>query len=283
MKNINLFIFSLIVIGLFSCQEKKSESNLQWKFDNFEKLTYEYYQITENKSSFLKEILEQRGKNGTIFNKMTGSLIVSPKGDGKADIVFKNMEMSLLSVSENGDTTQTMIQTAPDFFMQDMDEFGKVGGSLNQQTELLSQTLFPIPSKKLKVGEKNKVSIAMPFNMFGSVINVTGFNEITLNSVQDSRAKVSTIIDVSEFDIPKEANVNYECYMKGSSNYTFDTVQGYFDSLSLNITMVAKNMTNYDEKENDSLSGQEAMMKQMTKGMSMEMNTRISLKLKEVK
>lgn len=279
MKIINLFVFSLVIISLFSCQEKKAENEIHWTFDNFEKLTYEYHQIAENKSSMMNF-----GKqDGKMLSKATGLLIVSPKGDGKADVVFKNVEMSLLSVSEDGDTTQTMKQSVPDFFMQDMNKFGKVEGNLNQQTELLAQTLFPIPSEKLKVGETSKIPVSMPFNMLGSVMNVTGFNEVKLESLQDSKAKVSTVLDVSEFDIPEDADVNYECYMKGSSNYTFDMPQGYFETIDLDITMVLKNLANENKEKNDSLAGQEAMLKKLAEGFGMEMNTKISLRLKEVK
>lgn len=283
MKNINLFVFSLVVIGLFSCQEKKTENEILWKFDNFEKLTYEYHQISENKSSMMNF-----GKqDGKMLSKATGLVIVSPKGDGKADVVFKNVEMSLLSVSEEGDTIPSMKQSVPDFFMQDMNEFGKVEGNLNQQIELLAQTLFSIPSEKIKVGETSKIPVSMPFNMMGSIINVTGFNEVKLESLQDSKAKVSTVIDISQFDIPKDADVNYECYTKGSSNYTFDVAQGYFETIDLNMTMVLKNLTNEDEdkedKESDSSFGDPELLKKMAKGLGMEMNTTISLKLKEVK
>ncbi|WP_291723656.1 hypothetical protein [Bernardetia sp.] len=279
MKSINLFVVSLIIIGLFSCQEKKAENEIRWKFGNFEKLTYEYHQISENKSSMMNF-----GKqDGKMLSKATGLLIVSPKEGGKADVVFKNVEMSLLSVSEEGDTTQTMKQSSPDFFMQDMDELGKIAGNLNQQTELLAQTLFPIPSEKLKVGQTSKIPISMPFNMLGSIINVTGFNEVKLESLEDAKAKVSTIIDVSEFEIPEDANVNYECYLKGSSNYTFDTTQGYFDTIDLNITMVLKNLASDNQDENDSLAGQEDLLKKLAEKFGMEVNTKISLRLKEVK
>lgn len=276
MEKIKLIIASIIILGISSCVNDNSSDSLKWNFKNFKKLKYDYIQVSENQNPF--------GMDEKIFNEAKGTLIVSVKENGKADIIFKELKMSMFSVSEDGDTNRMISQTVPDFFMQDMDEFGKIDGQLNQQTELLAQTLFPITNKDISVKNTTDLPVTMPFNMFGSVIIVKGFNKVTLESVDENIASLTTLLDVSEFDIPEDANVDYECYMKGNSDYKFDLDKGYFTKANLNITMVAKSISseNEDETEDNNSKSPEDMLRQMSKGFGMEMKTNIKLELKEV-
>ncbi len=275
MKNINKILLALVIFGISSCK-KQLNNDVKWNFKGFKKLTYEYYQVMENKSPF--------GMDEKMYNDAKGILIVSTKDNGKADIIFKNIKMSLFSISKDGDTIPKMSQTVQDFFMQDMDEFGKINGQLNPQTELLAQVLFPIPNENISVGEKSKLPTSMPFNMYGSRMIVSGFNELTLTSIENRIAKLSSVIDVSQFEIPEEANVNYDCYMKGDSKYTFNLEKGFFETATLNINMVAKTINNKDDKEeeeNDLKIDPSKVFKALSKDFGIEMNTTIKLKLIE--
>ena len=276
MKIIKIMIVSIIILGITSCVNDNSNDSLKWNFKNFKKLKYSYIQISENKAPF--------GMDEKMFNEAKGTLIVSVKESGKADLIFKELKMSMFSVSENGDTNRMMSQTAPDFFMQDMDETGKIDGQLNQQTELFAKTLFPIPGKDMSLKSTIDLPVTMPFNMFGSVINVKGYNKVTLVSIDENIASLTTILDVSEYDIPEDANVDYECYMKGNSDYLFNLDKGYFTKADLNITMVAKFVSpeKEDEEDNSSSKSTDDMLQKMSKGFGMEMKTNIKLELKEV-
>ena len=90
MNRINLLLFGTILFGLVSCQEKSNEE-IKWNFKNFEKLTYDYQQIVENSSPF--------ETNEKMYNKVRGVLIVSVKDNDKADIVFKDLKVSIFSIS----------------------------------------------------------------------------------------------------------------------------------------------------------------------------------------
>jgi len=41
--------------------------------------------------------------------------------------------------------------------------------------------------------------------------------------------------------------VNYDCFVKGTSEYTFDVSEGYFKTANIEIRMVAKSIVNDDE------------------------------------
>lgn len=266
-----LTFFLAAILGLWSC-EQEEKKNVKWNFKNFDKLTYDYHQVMENQTSL--------GFGDPILSEAKGTLIISVKESGKADIIFKEVKMSMFSISEEGDTNRTMSQVSPDFFMQDMDEFGNIDGPLNQRTELLAQILFPVPTEEIGIGEKSKLPAVMPFNMFGSIINVNGYNEIKLEAIDDGMARISTVLDIAEYDIPEDADVNYDCYVKGTSNYSFNLSEGYFKTADLDFTMVARNIPDEDKTENNSDSTN--FLQDMTKDFGMKMKTDIKLTLREV-
>lgn len=250
------------------------QKSLKWKFENFNKLKYDYTQLTESHAPF--------STDEKMLNEVKGTLIVSVKENGKADLIFKEIQMTMFSLLENGDTNQVMSNSAPDFFIQDMDEVGNVDGKLNQQTELLAQILFPVSDKDLLQRKVIKLPVIIPFNMFGSVINVKGYNQVKLEAVNEENiASIVTSLDVAEFDIPEDADLNYECYLKGSSDYQFDLNQGIFKLANLEIFMVAKSILSNDKNEtNDkSWSPDDAFRKT---SLGMEMKTSIRLILKEM-
>lgn len=269
MKTNKVILVAILILGTFSCSSN-SQEELKWNFKKFKKLTYNYTQIMESESPF--------GLDKKVYNEAKGTLIVSIKENGKADLIFKELMQSVFLITEKGDTSRMVSQISPDFFIQDMDEYGKIDGPLNQKTELLAHILFPIPKSKISVNSVAKLPVIIPFNMFGSQINVKGFNTVKLESLEKSIASMSTVLVVSDYDIPKDANVNYECYMKGTSVYKFDLSKGYFINAELNITAAAK----ISSKENDKKSNNgDTIPENMSKTVGMSMKTNIKLDLKK--
>ena len=266
-------LLAVLFFGFTSCQ-KESNKRIKWDFNKFEKLTYDYEQVMENDmgESFMD------GERNLISSK--GQLIVKVKDSGKADVIFKGVEVSMFTVTKAGDTTKEMSQTVPDFFMQDMDEFGKIEGELNQQTELLSHTLFPISTQALSIGDTEDLPISMPFNIYGSRLQIKGQNSIKLNSIEDQVAFLTTEIDVSEYEIPEEVNMNYECYLKGHSANKFDIEKGCFQSINLTIEMLMK--ASAKEQKEKTEDKQDNRLMDMAKNMSMKMNSTITLNLVDV-
>jgi len=261
-------VLIVLLLGLASCQS--TTEKVKWNFQNFKRISYDYHQVIESQSPF--------AKGETTLSEAKGTLIVTVKKSGKADVIFKEIEMSMSSISTAGDTNQIMSQKVPDFFMQGMDEFGNVSGYRDQQTELISQVLFPLPSEETAVGDVFERPASVPFSMLGSQINVTGFNKIKLAAIEDDIATISTVVDISDFEIPKEANVNYECYMKGKAENTFDIAKGFFKTVDLDITMVAKKLPTKGEVNDED----NEMLKKMAEGLGIEMKSNIKLALKEV-
>lgn len=269
-----LTILAIFIFVLTSCTQKSGSTDVfKWNFSNFKKLKYKFTQITKNENSFIQ--------TGNEFMKAEGTLVIAVKESGKADLTFNDIKTGSYQISESGDTSTTNTFSIPDFFIQDMDEFGNVDGKLDQQTQLLSELLFPVTGENMNVGEHIELPQSMPFTAFGSVLTIKGVNDVTLNSLENGIANFSTLIDVSDFTVPEDADINYNCYLKGSSKYDFNMDKGYFNTANLDITMFIGS-SKKDLEETDSISNDSRNIENFDENMSMKTNTLIQLELKGV-
>lgn len=272
MKATNLLLLTFLLF--LSCGSNLADEQLKWNFKEFKKLTYKYSQIVESQPALGSAFGMDEKTFGMkkISNEYTGKLTVSVKENGKADMAFTNVRMSMVLILSEGDTNRMMGQIFPDFFIEDMDEFGKIDGVLNQQTELIGRILFPLPPKKIAVSESVDLPVTMPFNMFGSQINVKGFNTVKLESISQNIASLSTIVDVSEC-----TDTNYNCYLKGTSEYKFNMAKGCFSKANIHVEMSSAIVSKRDLSDGE----KDSAIKITDKGFGMKMATTIKLDLME--
>jgi hypothetical protein len=254
-KYISLILVSTIAISATVVSNKL----IKWNFDDYTKLTYEYSQLMSNEVDFNDE---------TLKVLMTANLIVSIKDNKYADVIFTDRVSYLFSKDSLGNYIKSDSLNMPNHILfQDLTPEGNIEGSIDQGSIMLAKTLFPITNKKMNIGETTDLKMSMPFNMFGSNINVRGFNRVKYESSDGGILKLSSVIDVSEYTIPEEIDQDYLCYLIGNSSFNFDSDKGIFKDgvINLNLAMGIN--------ETDSIK-----MKKTTK-MMMEMNTEIKLKL----
>lgn len=256
MKKIAFAILAILISSSFIIL---SDNIFKWRFDKFKKLTFKYEQVASTKSDLFVD------NKMNIFNKFEGKLVVKVKSAALADIVFEDLKMTMCNVDSLEDTSVVMTQPVPDMFIQDLKEDGTIEGELNGQTEMLAKTLFPIMNKKAEVGDSVNLPMTLPFNIFGSTINVKGYNRVKYVGYKDGVDKLETIINVSDFTIPDEVKTKYICYMKGNSKFDFNGEKGYFTNGIVNINMA------FGTESSDT-------SKSIT-NMSMDMSTKIILKL----
>jgi hypothetical protein len=249
-------LFTLFIASSFNIS---SDNVFKWRFDKFKKLTYNYRQIASTKSGLFENAQMK------MFEKLVGNLIIKVKNDTLADVVLGDLKATMCNVDSLGDTTVVMSQSLPDIFIQNLKEDGSTKGQVNGQTEMLAIILFPITNKKMEIGDSADQPVSMPFNIFGSSINVTGYNRIKYVDKKDGIDKLETIINVSDYIIPEDVKTKYTCYMKGNSKFDFNSQKGYFTSGLVNTNMVMA-------------AGSSDSTKDMM-NLSMYMNTQIALQL----
>jgi len=262
MKKIAFAILTILICYSFVTI---SDNLIRWKFDKFKKLTFKWEQVESTKS-----VLPIGNGDSTMkmFNRLEGKLIVKVKNKKFADIILEDLKMSVYEVSSSGDTLMRMSQTVTEMFMQDLKEDGTIEGQLSPRWEMLAKIMFPIMNKDVKIGDTVDLPMTIPFDLLGSRINVKGNNRIKYLGNEEGLDKLETIINVSDYTIPDEVKIKYKCYMKGSSKFDFDSKKGYFTSGVVNFNMAFGTASSDSSKS----------MMNMT-NMSMDMNTKIALKL----
>ncbi|MEX0362542.1 MAG: hypothetical protein AB3N10_16315, partial [Allomuricauda sp.] len=199
---------------------------------------------------------------------MTGNLIVSIKDKEHADVIITDIKQMTLTADSLGvyEVTDT-IKMPNQVLFQDLTAEGNIDGDIQQSGVMLARTLFPITNKKMKIGDSVDLKMSMPFNMMGTNLTVKGHNRVKYANSNNGIEKLNTKIDVSDFTIPEEIKQEYVCYLKGNSNFSFDSKKGIFKNGTINMNM------GMGMKVTDSTS-----VERTTK-MMMEMMTEINLKL----
>jgi hypothetical protein len=250
------------ILTILSCYSfvKPGDTTIRWNFSKFKRLAFSYSQVMSMKSGFSFDKDDPK-----MFNRLDGNLIVKVKSAQFTDIVLTDLKMTMYQVNSSGDTSVVMTQEAPDMFIQDLKEDGTIGGQLDQQAEVLAKTLFPVMNKNAAVGDSVDLPMSIPFNLFGSTINVRGYNRVRYVGNENGLANLQTDINVSEYTIPDEVKTKYKCFMKGNSRFSFDAEKGYFINGFVDINMA------FGAESPDS---SKSMM-----NMSMDMSSQIILKL----
>ena len=225
----NLLIPLSLITFLLVSATVPSKKLIRWNFKDYTKLTYDYRQATTADISFM-------GK--TQRSLMKAKLLVKIKDEVFADVLFTDLQSINLVQDSLGNYVPTDTITMPNSILfQDLKPDGTIDGHIQQSSLMLARTLFPITNKKMKIGDTVALKMSMPFNIFGSAINVKGFNKVTYEGSEDEGEKLSTRIDVTDYTIPEEINQDYLCYLKGNSDFSFDADKGIFKEGTINMNM----------------------------------------------
>lgn len=211
----------------------------RWDFSKTKVVhTYAYEQEVRSKTDMGKSF---GGKSGGMGQEMSakGVLLVKSQGDSTAELVLKDMKMSM-KMDMGEDEPKTMEQQMPPFVMQGMKEDGS--GSLGHSSQdILLKMLFPLPKEDLKVGDSVDVPAQMPFNAMGSMLQVTGRSRITLTQYVKiagrTCAQLDVDTDISNLKIPTELKGEYKCSNKGTSVFYFDVESRVFVSGTIALLM----------------------------------------------
>lgn len=229
MKNISKTTLVLIfLLGSFlfftSCSDSENEKAIRWKFENFDKLTYNFTQKTE--VSPMGGIFSGFG----ITNTATGKMTVTPTPNGKADITLEDMDMGEMGAMllqnmkvENDELTDMSIKgLKPD---------GTIEGEISEAMKLFSTGILPIPTKDLKVGESVKIETNMSIPSTNEKVVMTGFQTLTLKSINGNLYTLENDILIDKYQNPElEGKIKEEekPQIKGEGEYIFDIEKGYF-------------------------------------------------------
>lgn len=241
MKFIKLILLGVIFLGIESCQEQ-SGNKIKWDFTKKKTLTYDYHETT-------KIPIEDALPRTTETN---GTLIISAKGNGKADVFFKDLRTTFYSISRNNDTSEIITQMIPDIIMLELNEFGIFENPPDKRIEMLSRVLFTTPIERIATGDINNQPITIPFDIFHTRVIASGINQIKLESVTDSIAYIRSVFDVSKYETPEFFNTNQTMYVEGESNYTYDFSNKCINSQNIDITLGVKtDFKNYTDESKD--------------------------------
>jgi hypothetical protein len=159
--------------------------------------------------------------------------------------------MDMIILDENGIAKDTMSNTTPTSVILDMKPNGTFG---TDNHNIIFDLIFPLPSKKLKIGEQDKIPLQMPFNVNGSSLFVKGFNTLEFvgmeNIEENECAVLKGKIDISNLEIPEELNGIYKSSSIGNGTYYFDLKNQYFVGADIQLTMTAMMDTETNENNN---------------------------------
>ena len=209
----------------YAVEEPTQPALLRWDFGRKEVYAYDYSQ-----KSIMTSIMSERPGGGDrnepgMVTEVKGKMSLKSEGDRTARLVMEDLMMSMQFETSEREEPKTMDSEAPPMVIQGVQEDGtmKLGSS---SQEMLLKMLFPIPSSPLRVGESVSSPRAVPFNAMGSLLEVTGSSVTTLTGYVglDGKtcARLETVIDISNLNVPEELEGTYKCQVKGKSVFFFD-------------------------------------------------------------
>jgi hypothetical protein len=251
----------------------------RWDFSKVTVHTYTYEQEVRSKTD-MGATFSGRVRDTGQEMSATGVLLIKTEGDNTAELVLKDMKMSM-KMNMGEDEPKTMEQQVPPFVVQGMKEDGS-GSFGNSSQDMLLKMLFPLPSKSLKVGEFVDVPSQMPFNAMGSMLQVKGQSRITLTRYvkigKRTCAQLDVHTDISELKVPSELKGEYKCSTKGTSVFYFDVANRSFVSGTIALIMQFSIDAPMPEMK---ISGKDAPDMPRRAKMSMTSDNLIRVKLKE--
>lgn len=253
-QSMRKIILGLTVLIFISCgnSSKKSEqnsttnqNNFVWDFSEPKKYVYTYWQEVDATNNMDKNVPADKSK--IIGN---GYLNVRVKENNLADLSLTDLKTDMIVYDESGKAKDTMSNTAPASVIQDMKPNSTFG---TNNHNLIFDLIFPLPSKNLKIGEKDKIPMEMPFNANGSRLFIKGFNTLEFIGMQKIEGKEVAVlkgnIDISNLEIPEELNGKYEGSSIGNGTYYFDLENQYFVGADIQMTMTVMMDTETDDKD----------------------------------
>ncbi len=224
-KIIGILLLTVLLISATTISKKL----IKWNFNDYTKLTYEYNQTISTDGEYLPD---------TQKMLMTANLLVSIKNKEFADVIFTDIKQIMLSADSLGVYKATdTIEMPNQVLFQDLKADGDIDGDIQQSNAMLTRTLFPITNKKMKIGDTVDLKMSMPFNVMGTSLNVKGYNRVKYTNSNNGIENLKTTIDVSDYTIPEEIKQEYVCYLKGKSDFYFDSNKGIFNNGTMNMNI----------------------------------------------
>ncbi|WP_338761333.1 hypothetical protein WAF17_15285 [Bernardetia sp. ABR2-2B] len=269
-KPINYYIHSLIFCFLLiGCSDSENERAVMWKFQNFDKLTYNFTQKME--ISPMGGIFSAFG----ITNEATGKLTITPTSDEKADVALENLDMGEIGDALLQNMT-TDNQKVTEMSIKGLKSDGTIEGKISEAMKLFYTGVLPIPTKNLKVGEMLKVKIKMPIPSSDKKIVMKGFQTLKLKSIKQNLYILQSDILMDEYenpDLEKQIEKEDRPQIKGEGMYTFDIEKGCFTEAKVELKMKMKL---------DGLEQENSPIKMDFSNMKMNFTSTINLDLEKV-
>jgi hypothetical protein len=201
----------------------KEALSIRFDFSGKKIYAFDYTQQVETTADMNVKVKEDARHKQKMDAK--GLLLLKSKGDQTGTLVLKGMKVSMVTASKAGGQERSTEMQQPTMVIPRVAENGSMeGGAVSAQP--LLNLLFPMPPNPLKPGESALVPVSFPFNAMGSLLTVKGTSKITYAGgvLIDGKvcARLDIEIDVSQLEVPKEAEGKYACSAKGGAVYYFD-------------------------------------------------------------
>lgn len=241
------FLFLIIVgCGQQNANNDTKGSKFTWDFSKPQKLIYSYSQTVKHEN---KMRLDE--PSDKTYMTAIGNLNIKVKENNLADLSLTNIEMKSVDFDFEGNPRDTMKQKIPPQVLQEMKPDGSFSDS---NIDIMFKMLFPLPSKDLKEGEKDKVSIQMPFNANGSRLIAKGFITLKFSGFETIQNRKCAVligkIDISDMTIPKELTGEYKNSTIGEAIYYFDLKDRIYVGANIDMTMEAFMDTESEDENN---------------------------------
>ncbi|MBT3223779.1 MAG: hypothetical protein HN348_32320 [Proteobacteria bacterium] len=239
---------------------------LEWDFSKNEEIRYEYVQRGLAKGRRNNEIIPKQEQF------IEGVVRVRSLGDGTALLVMKEMNANL-----TGEAYTTFNWGSPNSStLYEVSENGLIDAG-NDDGELFSHFMFPLPPKPTKVGTSIKLPVETPFDAAGTTVYATGETVVTLSRLVELEsgraAEIKTETKVPPKHVSQGVVGSHSLAVTSSSVFYFDLetrafIAGYVDlTMALESTLPGSMV----------IEGQRIVMSPTPISMRIEMTTEIEL------
>lgn len=158
----------------------------------------------------------------------------------------------MITFDEYGTVEDTMVNTMPTSVIQDMQPNGTFE---TDNHNIIFDLIFPLPTKSLKIGEKEKIPLHMPFNANGSSVIIEGYNSLEFEGMEIIDGKECAVlkgeIDIADLEIPEELIGTYDGSLIGNGTYYFNLKDKYL--VGADIQMITEILMDSKTEEPDAL------------------------------
>lgn len=228
------FMGELKKIAFDEMSPPETVPDFTWDFSEKTMHSYLFEQVVYGHTSDLQapDKQEEAAREQTASAK--GTILVSSRGNGSADIVLRNAKLRVVEPPDRQESRESEEDKAkpairemelPPMILSGMKEDGSGVAAGNPQ-EAMIRLLFPLPGKQLEVGEIAEAPTRFPMNLGGTRLTATGKTRLMLVryvKVDDIPcAQLAGEIDVSELEIPDGLHGEYSCKADGAGVFLFD-------------------------------------------------------------